>query len=198
MGGCVYLESFLLVLASQWFFEFLIWRNSKIPKGQTEIVKSRTDKTMKLCHMESTVLLQVFLKDVLNVSRSSFILYISAFFHRYIFLLTGLGFKGLHAISSKTMSWSLFPIDGNGLHLNLNDGWEISIKSKVFSLRVGKSTICSKPLSATVSKKAWLVLVGYCLCVMVCSCQFISGRLKSPPIKKMFFDVLIWWYLFPL
>ena len=57
------------------------------------------------------------------------------------------------------------------------------------SLRVGKSTICSNPSSATISRKARLVLIGYCLLVMVCSDQLISGRLKSPPIKKIFYLV---------
>lgn len=50
----------------------------------------------------------------------------------------------------------------------------------------GKPTVCSKPSSATISRKTWLVLIGYCLLVMVCSDQLISGRLKSPPIKKIF------------
>jgi hypothetical protein len=41
-----------------------------------------------------------------------------------------------------------------------------SIKSKVLSFLVGKSTICSKPLSATISRNVWLVLIGYCLFMM--------------------------------
>ena len=93
----------------------------------------------------------MLLNDVLKVTWSSFILYTSSFFHKYIFLLTGFGFSGLHVISSRTMSWSLFPIDGKGLHLSLNDRWEVSIKFNVFPFRVGKSTIYSYPLSATLS-----------------------------------------------
>ena len=55
--------------------------------------------------------------------------------------------------------------------------------SKVLSLHVGKSTICSNPLSATISRKAWLVLLGYFLLVAVCSDQLICRRLKLSPIK---------------
>jgi hypothetical protein len=38
----------------------------------------------------------------------------SVFFHKNIFLRTGFGLNGLHAISSRTISWSLFPINGSG------------------------------------------------------------------------------------
>ena len=120
----------------------------------------------------------------------------SAFFHKNIFLRTGFGLNDLHAISSRTISWSLFAMDGSGLHRRLNSGWEVSIMSKVLSLHVGKSTICSNPLSATISRKAWLVLMGYCLLVAVCSDQLISRRLKSSPIKYKSFFFSLWWYLF--
>ena len=43
-------------------------------------------------------------------------------------------------VSKSTVSWSMLPFDGMGLHLCLKLGWEVSIRSKVFSLRVGKST----------------------------------------------------------
>jgi hypothetical protein len=46
----------------------------------------------------------------------------SAFFHKNIFLRTGFGLNGLHAISSRTISSSLFPITGSGLHRSLNAG----------------------------------------------------------------------------
>jgi hypothetical protein len=46
----------------------------------------------------------------------------SAFFHKNIFLRTGFGLNGLHAISSRTISWSLFAMDGSGLHRRLNSG----------------------------------------------------------------------------
>lgn len=49
----------------------------------------------------------------------------------------------------------------------------------MLSLRVVKSTICSNPLSATISKKVWFVLIGYCLFIMDCSDQLMSGKLKS-------------------
>ena len=52
---------------------------------------------------------------VLKMARSSFILYMSAFFHKNIFLRTGVGLNGLHAISSMTISGSLFPIDGSAV-----------------------------------------------------------------------------------
>ena len=49
-------------------------------------------------------------------------IYMSVFFHKNIFLRTGFGLNGLHAISSGTISWSLFPVDGSGLYHSLNAG----------------------------------------------------------------------------
>lgn len=73
---------------------------------------------LNACHIDSTFL-SMFLCVVFN---SSFILYMSAFFHKNIFLITGFGLNGLHAISSRTISWSLFPMDGSGFHRSLNAG----------------------------------------------------------------------------
>jgi hypothetical protein len=43
-----------------------------------------------------------------NTIRSFCILYILGFFHRDMLCRVGFGLMGLHAISSNTMSWSLF------------------------------------------------------------------------------------------
>ena len=76
---------------------------------------------LNACHIDSTFL-SMFLCGVFKIAKSSFILYMSAFFHKNIFLRTGFGFNGLRAISSRTISWSLFPIAGSGLHRSLNAG----------------------------------------------------------------------------
>ena len=76
---------------------------------------------LNACHIDSTFL-SMFLCVVFKIAKSSFILYMSAFFHNNIFLRTGFGFNGLRAISSMTISWSLFPIAGSGLHRSLNAG----------------------------------------------------------------------------
>jgi hypothetical protein len=57
-------------------------------------------------------------------------------------------------------------------------------KKKMLVGLVGKSTISSKPLSATTSRNVWLVLIGYCLFMMVCSSQLISGSLKSLQLQR--------------
>ena len=90
-------------------------------------------------------------------------------------------------VSTSTMLWSLLPIDGIGLHLWLKLGWEVSIRSKVLSLRVGKSTICSRLLSAKMSRKVLLSLLGYWVLEMDMSLQLMSGKLKSPPINSTHF-----------
>ena len=64
-------------------------------------------------------------------------------------------------VSKSTMSWSLLAIDGIGLHNCLKLGWAVSIRSKILSLRVGKSTICSRLLSATMSRNVLLSLLEY-------------------------------------
>ena len=76
---------------------------------------------LNVCHTDSTFL-SMFLCVVFKIAKSSFILYMSAFFHKNIFLRIGFGLNSLHAISSRTISWSLFPIAGSGLHCSLNAG----------------------------------------------------------------------------
>ena len=70
---------------------------------------------------------------------------------RNTFLQSSLVHVALIEVSNSTMSWSLLPIDGIGLHLCLKLGWEVSIRSKILSLRVGKSAI-SRLLSAAMSR----------------------------------------------
>ena len=69
---------------------------------------------LNACHIDSTFLL-MFLCVMFKIAKSSFILYMSAFFHKNIFLRTGVGLNGLHVISSMTISGSLFPIDGSAV-----------------------------------------------------------------------------------
>ena len=78
---------------------------------------------LNACHIDSTFL-SMFLCVVFKIVKSYVILYIhmSVFFHKNIFLRTGFGLNGLHAISSRTISWSLDLIDGSGLHHSLNAG----------------------------------------------------------------------------
>ena len=57
-------------------------------------------------------------KCILYSSRSSWIPWISALFHRYIIRLRGLGGRNTKLVSRRTMSWSLLPIDGSGLHFS--------------------------------------------------------------------------------
>ena len=56
--------------------------------------------------------------------------------------------------------------------------------SNVLSLRVGKSTNCSRLLSATISRNILLSLFVYCEPGIVRSFQFMSGKLKSPPMMN--------------
>jgi hypothetical protein len=135
-------------------------------------------------HIDSMLLYVIFLKMTSNASRSSFILCISVFCHNNIFLLTGFCLCALHAMPNRAMTWSLFSIDGRGLYRCLKVGCDVSITFNVFYLLVGKSTICSSRLSATISRNAWFVLWIYSFLVMVCSFQLISGKLKSSSIKN--------------
>jgi hypothetical protein len=47
---------------------------------------------------------------------------------------------------------------GIGLQRCLYEGCDVKIKSSVFSFLVGKSTICSKPLSDAISRYVWFVI----------------------------------------
>ena len=72
-----------------------------------------------------------------------------------------------------------------GLQRCLKLGWLVNIRSRVLSFLVGKSTCCSKLLSATIFKNALFTLLGYCVSPMFWSLRSISGRLKSPPPRTM-------------
>ena len=68
-----------------------------------------------------------------------------------------------------------------------NIGWmrcEKQVQGVVLSRR--KSTICSRLLSATMSRKAWLTLVGYWVPSALMDSQLMSAWLKSPPVRNMF------------
>ena len=82
---------------------------------------------------------------------------------------------------------SIFPMAGIGLQRCLYEGCDVKIKSSVFSFLVGKSTICSKPLSDAISRYVWFVPTVYWFGLIVCSDQFVSGRLKSPASTNMSF-----------
>ena len=75
-------------------------------------------------------------------------------------------------------------------YISVEAGMGVSIRSKVLSLRVGKSTICSRMLSATMSRKVLSSLLGYWVLEMVRSLQFMSGKLKSPLINSTHFLAL--------
>ena len=89
----------------------------------------------------------------------------------------------MRLVSRRTMSWSLCPIEGSSLHISINEGWDVKMRSRVLSLRVGKVTtsICSKLLSAVMSRKHWLKRIGYWPPSICRVAQLMSGRLKSQP-----------------
>ena len=62
--------------------------------------------------------------------------------------------------------------------------------SSVLSFLFGKLTFCSKRLSATMSKKVLLTLFGYWLPTISSAFLSMSGKLKSPPIRKIFFFLI--------
>jgi hypothetical protein len=68
---------------------------------------------------------------------------------------------------------------------NITKGEDIELITGTISLEGKKKML----IGVIISRKARFVLIGYCLLVMVCSDQLISGRLKSPPIKKLFFCI---------
>jgi len=82
--------------------------------------------------IDSMLLYVVFLKMTPNASRSSFILCISVLCHKNIFFLTGFCLCALQAVSNRTMTWSLFLIDGRGLYRCLKVGCDVSIAFNVF------------------------------------------------------------------
>ena len=87
------------------------------------------------------------------------------------------------------MSCSLFPMAGIGLQRCVYEGCDVKIKSSVFSFLVGKSIICSKPLADAIARYVWFVPTVYWFELIVCSDQFISGRLKSPLAQIFLFCV---------
>ena len=86
------------------------------------------------CHILSICWWVSFLKVDPNSAISFCMLCTSAFFHRKMFRLVGLGLTGLEATSSRTISWSLFPMDGNGLQRCLNDGCVVKKQIKCIFL----------------------------------------------------------------
>ena len=42
----------------------------------------------------------------------------------------------MRLVSSRTMSWSLFPMEGIGLHLSMNEGCDVKMRSRVLILTV--------------------------------------------------------------
>lgn len=84
------------------------------------------------------------------------------------------------------MSWSLFPIDGIGLHLRLNL-W-LHVMSSVLSFRVGKSTTCNRLLSESISKIGLLVFFVYLERGVLRSPQLMSRKVK---IASYYKDILL-------
>jgi hypothetical protein len=112
-----------------------------------------------------------------------YFIYIGLFPQRY-FVPSWFGLMGLHAIQV-----TLFPMAGIGLQRCLYEGCDVKIKSSVFSFLVGKSIICSKPLADAIARYVWFVPTVYWFELIVCSDQFISGRLKSPLAQIFLFCV---------
>ena len=112
---------------------------------------------------------------------SSLMFDVSALSHLYIFRLTGLFLIGVNNVSVRTMSWSLLPRGGKGLHLFTRDGWDVNNKSKVLSFWVVKSTIWVSDRSSVRLIICWLTCCGKALPVMVLCGHCISGKLKYPP-----------------
>ena len=92
----------------------------------------------------------------------------------------------MRLVSSRTILWSLFPIEGSGLHLSINEGWDVKMRSNVLSFLVGNDTICSKLLSAVMSRKLLFTRKGFWLPSTCSEAQLMSGRLKSPSRSNMF------------
>ena len=61
-------------------------------------------------------------------------------------------------LSTKTISWSLTP--WTGLHFWISEGIFVTKTSSVFFFLVGNFTICSDPLSHTVSRNSWFRMLG--------------------------------------
>ena len=51
-------------------------------------------------------------------------------------------------------------IEGSGLHLS-TEGWDVKMRSNVLSFLVGNDTICSKLLSAVMSRKLLFTRKGF-------------------------------------
>ena len=122
-----------------------------------------------------------------HTAESSWVLCTSARFHRQIFLLVGFGEQEKRQESVRTISWLLFPTEESGFTFSRNDGRDVKMRLSVLSFRFGKVTICVKLLSAVRSSKNLLMRIGYWLPSVCRVAQLMSGRLKTPPMRKMFF-----------
>ena len=85
---------------------------------------------------------------------------------------------------TNTTSWSLTA--GRGLQV-IRVGRLVMKISNVFCPLVGKSTICSDPMSEIKSIRSWLIITGLLLPVMVLVCQLMSGKFMSPAIQTVAF-----------
>ena len=113
--------------------------------------------------------------------KSSLMHWMSAFFHRRIFLLGGFGRVAVIVVSNKTISRSLLPIEGLDLHRCVKLEWVVRMMSNVFCFLVGKLTICSKLLSDTMSRNDWLTLDGYWFVMMFPSWKCFLDTIRTPP-----------------
>ena len=79
----------------------------------------------------------------------------------WIQLKLSVGVKGLKRNQQEWCHiWSLLPRDGSGVHLSINEGWEVNSRSSVFLSRVGKSTTCSSARSFCMPVNLLLTLPG--------------------------------------
>jgi hypothetical protein len=86
--------------------------------------------------------------------------------------------------STSTMSWSLLPMDGSGLHLSTSDGCVMKTRSCVFSLLEGKLTNYSNDKSSCIWQNLSVTLAVIVLATRRLWGHSRSGKLKSPPSKK--------------
>jgi len=104
----------------------------------------------------------------------------SAFFHRCISLFTGLDLLADVLDSMKTMSWSLSP--GRVVLRVVRVGRFVRKTFRMLSFLVGCVTIWCRLQDSTTSRiffvdPARILVPFYCVVT-----QFMSGRLRSPPI----------------
>ena len=135
------------------FIQELLFRAAVVLDG-TRFSTMR--RAVSLKSAQSCSMGQVDVKSAAKTSayscRSSPVASTSALFQRNRLRGGGVSRKSVSEVSYKTISWSLYPREGNGLQRPSKDGCVVMIRSKTLSFLVGKSTICSRSLLFTMSR----------------------------------------------